>query len=68
MHTAIIISSCSPREGCMDIHKVTGTDVVGRSAFDNSRDFIDQVKKSAGEPEQQSVRDDSKGSTIDVKA
>ena len=52
----------------MDIHKVTGTDVVGRSTFDNSRDFIDQIKKSAGEPEQQSVRDESKGSTIDVKA
>jgi hypothetical protein len=68
MHTAIIISSCSPREGCMDIHKVTGTDVVGRSAFDNSRDFIDQVKKSAGEPEQQQAREEMKGANIDVKA
>lgn len=52
----------------MDIHKLTGTDVVGRSALDNSRDFINQVKKSAGEPEQQGLRDESKGSTIDVKA
>ena len=52
----------------MDIHKVTGTDVVGRSVFDNSRDFIDQIKKSAGEPEQQQARDEMKGSNIDVKA
>ncbi|HNU91632.1 MAG TPA: hypothetical protein PKO25_07145 [Spirochaetota bacterium] len=52
----------------MDIHKVTGTDVVGRSVFDNSRDFIDQVKTSAKEPEKQQVREEMKGSNIDVKA
>ncbi|HSV97233.1 MAG TPA: hypothetical protein VLM75_09885 [Spirochaetota bacterium] len=51
----------------MNIHKVTGTDVVGQSVFGNSRDFIDQVKKSVGEPEQQ-PRDEMKGSNIDVKA
>mgnify|MGYP001029088457 CR=1 FL=1 len=52
----------------MDIHKVTGTDVIGRSSFDNALDFIDQIKKSAGEPEQQMARDEMKGSNIDVKA
>jgi len=52
----------------MDIHKVTGTDIVGRYAFDNSRDFIDQVKKSAGEPEQPQAREEMKGANIDVKA